>query len=107
MSEQDTSGQTTETSADNLIPPGAVGHEPPSYDAWVQTATLAHFLEENFPEEIIRTNLQQPETPVDTAMRLLLALSSQTPPSQVQRCTEPYCNRNAGHHGDHGWVHAG
>lgn len=98
------SDQTTETSTDNLVPPGMETHVAPEVDPWVQTAKLATFLETSFPEEIDLSNRQQPETPVDTAIRLLQGFVAKTPPSQVSRCTESYCNRAAGHTDAHGWV---
>lgn len=109
MSETQTVASTTETSNDNLVPPGAEAHEhvEETGDPTFEIAKLGGFLEENFPEEMRLSNLQVPESAVDVAIRLLLALSSTAPLSAVQRCDQEYCNRPAGHSGDCGWVHNG
>lgn len=104
---QHANASVTETSDDNLIPPGMEAHQERQEHSAVQIAELEVFLAQHFPEEVDRSNRQRPERIVDTATRLLLALSTQAPPTQVQRCTEPYCNQNAGHVTQHGWVHAG
>lgn len=105
---QVTSGQTAETSADNLTPVGAPDYSVDDVDdPTFQVVKLATWLEENFPQERSRSNRQVPESPVDTAIRLLQALSASAPLSVLPRCGEPYCNRPESHEGEHGWVHNG
>lgn len=104
---QHNNASVIETAEDNLVPPGMQAHQGRDEHSSVQVAELAVFLGEHFPEEMTRTNRQRPERIVDTAMRLLLALSTSAPPTQVSRCPEPYCNQNAGHATECGWVHAG
>src|SRR5262245_58076677 len=99
-----------ETAEDSLVPPGAEPHYPqqPSEAPEVQVGHLEAFLADQFPDEVGRTNYQVPETPVATAIRLLTGLHAQavmTTPGA--RCTEPYCNKNAGHKDAHGWIHYG
>lgn len=114
MSEQPTqitSGQTAETTEDNLTPLGATPGAPVEFeevgDPLFDIAKLASFLDEAFPGERDRTNLQQPESVVDTAIRMLQALSASAPLSVLARCGEEYCNRPAGHVGECGVVHNG
>lgn len=104
---QPLTGQTTETSNDNLVPPGMTAHERVEDDAVLQVTRLAQFLETAFPDEIALSNRQQPEAPVETAIRLLQSFASKTPPSQIERCATEYCNKVSGHTDEHGWVHAG
>lgn len=107
---QDTAS-TTDTAVDGLVPPGAEEHGPEDVeiggDPIFEVAKLTVFLEDAFPGERNRSNRQVPESPVDTAIRLLQALSASAPLSVLDRCQAEYCNRPAGHDGDHGWVHNG
>lgn len=68
---------------------------------------LQGFLEEHFPDEVTRSNLQHPEGPVEVAIRLLTGLHAQKPPTQVERCPAEYCNKPVNHREAHGWVHYG
>jgi hypothetical protein len=103
----------TDTTTDSLVPPGAeayehawhvVANEHVAEQAVLQVTKLADFLVENFPDEINPSNRQVPETPVDTAVRLLLAFSATNRATQVKWCPETYCNRTRGHGGPCGWV---
>lgn len=114
MSEQPTqatSGQTTDTSVDGLVPPGAEDYQhdvlEETGDPIFQVAKLASFLDERFPGERSRSNRQAPETPADTAIRLLQSLSASAPLSALERCAEAYCNKPSDHEDEHGWVHNG
>lgn len=103
----ETAGQT-ETSDDNLIPPGAEPFrlgEGASYSA--QVLRLEAFLAERFPDEVGRSNYQRQENAVETAIRLLTGLHAHTPPTQVERCTAEFCNKPRNHTDIHGWVHFG
>lgn len=108
---QPTTGQTVDTASDGLVPPGADAYGPEevesSGDPIFEVAKLATFLEDTFPEERNRSNRQVPESPVDTAIRLLQALSASAPLSALPRCGEEYCNKPQGHGEVHGWVHNG
>jgi hypothetical protein len=98
-----------DTSEDGLVPPGATayapGHTvPPEH----QVLHLEAYLASQFPDEVHRTNYQVPETPVDTAIRLLSGLHAQVAVTNPQaRCPEQYCNKPVGHRDAHGWVHFG
>jgi hypothetical protein len=92
----------TDTTEMDLIPPGVLTHV--ADQAVLQVTMLADFLVENFPGEINLTNYQIPETPVETAIRLLKALTANTVLDRFRRCSEDYCNRTQGHDGVHGWV---
>jgi hypothetical protein len=94
----------TETSDDNFIPPGATSNSMVADHAVLQVTKLAGFLVENFPDEVALTNRQVPETPVDTAIRLLLSWSAKSP--AIVRCQVDYCNKAVNHQGEHGWVQA-
>ena len=91
----------TETTDDNLLPPGAEGVL--GEDNITQIARLQEFLQTRFPDEVNRTNRQRPETPIETAIRLLDGLSTFGP--EVSRCAEQYCTKPAGHTDAHGVVH--
>lgn len=94
-----------ETAADNYEAPGQTTHEVTGHEASAELDRLHLWLAQHFPDEVTRTNTQQPEGPVDLAIRLLSGLSASVPPSQQERCTESYCNKPAGHTDIHGWVH--
>lgn len=94
----------TETSDDNLIPEGQVTHISVADHAILQVTKLAGFLIEFYPDEVALTNRQVPETPADTAIRLILSLSATAPRSALQRCQEDSCNKVHGHADVHGWV---
>lgn len=101
----------TDTTEDSFVPPGATAYPPEDYliksvgdDAILQVTALADFLVENFPDEINPSNRQVPETPVDTAVRLLLALSATQKAFPGKRCQAAYCNRPESHDGPCGWV---
>lgn len=106
---QPTSGQTTETAVDGLVPPGATDYaeQEETGDPIFEITKLASFLDDAFPGERSRSNRQVPEPVVDTAIRLLQSLSAAAPLSVLSRCPQEYCNRPEGHEGDHGWVHNG
>jgi hypothetical protein len=102
-------GGTTDTAIDAVIPPGAESFEQGTEtgDPNFALAKLASFLEDFFPEEVRRTNVQVPDSPVDVAIRLLQGLSASAPLSALPRCSEDYCNQPQGHSSEHGWVHNG
>jgi hypothetical protein len=98
----------TETSNDNLIPPGAEGAEVDEVGGSdFEVAKLAAYLQGVFPEEWVRSNRQRPEGPVDMAIRLLQGFVAASPASVLERCPEEYCNQPKGHGTVHGWVHNG
>ncbi len=107
-STQDIAGQT-ETSNDNLIPPGAEAYEAlPEFEEGNPTfeiARLAAFLDQTFPGEMDRTNVQVPDGPVAVAIRLLQSLSVTAHPSVLPRCGQEYCNQPQGHLTEHGVIH--
>jgi hypothetical protein len=97
-----------ETTTDNLVPPGQTTHqvlvgEHPAEEV----ARLGAYLNARFPGELTRTNIQQPETYVQVAIRLMDGLSAHVAPSQLARCTIEYCNKPLGHTDGHRWVHYG
>lgn len=99
---------TTPTADDNFTAPGTPEEPAPvaEFDRY-ELQRLEDYLKDRFPTEVGRTNRQRPETPVDTALRLLEGLHAHVPPTQVQRCQEAYCNKPQGHRDSHGWVHFG
>lgn len=62
---------------------------------------LQTFLMQSYPQEMARSNVVKPESPVDVAIRLLQGLGAVTGPG---RCPAEYCNLPASHDGDHGFV---
>ncbi len=62
---------------------------------------LNNFLMLAYPREMSRSNVVSPETPVDVAIRLLQGLGVTTGSA---RCREQYCNLQANHDGEHGFV---
>lgn len=94
----------TDTSEDNLIPQGQETHLSVESHAILQVTKLAGFLMEFYPDEVALSNRQTPETPVDTAIRLILSLSATAPRSGLQRCQEDSCNKPQGHQDVCGWV---
>ena len=96
----------TDTTTDNLIPQGALTHVDVEAHAVLQVTKMAEFLVTNFPNEIALTNRQQPETPVDTAIRLLTSLAAKAPYSALERCKDVTCNKPLGHADIHGWIQA-
>lgn len=109
---QETSGATLETTADNLVPPGAQSFDPdvnPNRDAVVyhdlELGRLADFLEQRFPDELDLSNRQEPESTVDVAIRLLTLFHATSP--TAARCKTSYCNKPQGHQDAHGWVNNG
>lgn len=94
--------QHTGTTEQDLIPPGAEA-DFVTEAASTQVARLQVFLEDRFPEELIRTNRQAPEGPVDIAIRLLSGLP--TSGTSTERCREQYCNKPKQHLDHHGWIH--
>lgn len=62
---------------------------------------LNNFLMTAYPKEMTRSNVVVPETPVDVAIRLLQGLGVTTGNA---RCPEQYCNLQANHDGEHGFV---
>lgn len=103
---QPLSGSTTDTTGDT-IPPGAESHVKLSAAPTAQVSRLKEFLAANFPEEVERSNAQHPETAADTAIRLLTGMHAHTPPTEVRRCGDQYCNKPQHHKDVHGWVHYG
>lgn len=93
-----------ETTEDNFQPPGT--QSPLSKAPTAQLGRLKSYLEVNFPDELLRVT-QHGEATVDVAIRLLASLHAYTPPGQVQRCDQPYCNRPLGHKDICGWVQGG
>jgi hypothetical protein len=94
--------QNVETTADNLTPPGAEHdrHGHPYPEDYIRR--LRTFLSERFPDEVALTNRQEPEHPVDIAIRLLSAMATH---GDVERCNLEYCNKPRAHTDGHGWVH--
>lgn len=108
-SHMETAGQT-ETSDDNLVPPGAQAYPQGlgTADDSAEVSRLAMFLAVNFPDEVNRTNVQVPESPVDVAIRLLTGLHAHTANAEPDvRCAQEFCNKPQGHTDVHGWVHYG
>lgn len=95
-----------DTSSPDAVAPLQETHAYRSTDPQQEVERLDTFLAEHFPEELTRTNVQQPESTVDIAIRLLTALAAKVPPSQQERCTDQYCNKPFGHRDIHGWVHS-
>jgi hypothetical protein len=62
---------------------------------------LNNFLMTAFPNEMNRSNLTVPETPVDVAIRLLKGLSVV---GGGTRCPVEYCNLPINHDGEHGFI---
>jgi len=62
---------------------------------------LQTFLMTSFPQEMTRSNIVRPESPVDVAIRLLQGLGVVT---GTNRCPAEYCNLPANHDGDHGFI---
>lgn len=62
---------------------------------------LHGFLMVSFPNEMNRSNLVAPESPVDVAIRLLKGLSTV---GGGTRCPVEYCNLPINHDGDHGFI---
>jgi len=62
---------------------------------------LNTFLMTAYPREMNRSNVVAPESPVDVAIRLLQGLSTSNPGG---KCPAEYCNLQANHDGDHGFV---
>lgn len=103
---QPTTGGVVDTTEGDLVPPGMTTHQRIADDAIEQVTRLSGFLVKYFPEEIDLSNRQVPETPVDTATRLLLGFISKIPPGQLERCPAEYCNKPKDHQDVHGWVQA-
>jgi hypothetical protein len=95
-------GSTHETAEDSFIAPNS--QKPLSKAPSAQISRLKAYLEEAFPDEMVRSNTQHGEAPADLAIRLLAALTASTPPTQRRRCEAPYCNKSAGHTDVHGHV---
>jgi hypothetical protein len=99
---------THDTTQDNLVPPGQRTHqEVLGAHPAEEVARLGAYLSARFPEELTRSNLQQPESYVQVAIRLLDGLSAHVPPSQKPRCETQYCNKPLHHTDGHGWIHFG
>lgn len=109
---QATSGQTADTTEETprLNMPDYMQHGAPIADPGealrnphaAELNRLNSFLMTRFPAETKLQNRQKPETPVDTAIRLLSGLGTQG--TGIKRCGEEYCNLPESHDGDHGYV---
>lgn len=66
-----------------------------------QVNRLHNFLMTAYPREMSRSNVVTPETAVDVAIRLLQGLGVTTGNA---RCPAQYCNLQANHDGEHGFV---
>lgn len=105
---QATSGAVLDTTEDSFVPPGAESYVPdnPSRDSVVfhdlELGRLADFLAARFPDELGRTNRQEPESTVDVTIRLLSQFHASSP--NAARCRTAYCNKPQGHQDAHGWV---
>lgn len=62
---------------------------------------LQTFLMTSFPQEMNRSNVVTPESPVDVAIRLLKGLGVVT---GSNRCQTEYCNLPVNHDGEHGYI---
>jgi hypothetical protein len=95
---------THDTTTADLIPPGAEAHKKLNGSPVQQIARLKAYLGQAFPDEVERSNRQQPEHTADLAIRLLQGLSTTVHPSQLARCDQQYCNKPANHADEHGWI---
>lgn len=95
-------GSTHETGEDSFLAPGSARQLSKAPSA--QVGRLKSYLEENFPDELARSNTQFGEAPADLAIRLLASLTATTPPTQRKRCSVEYCNKNADHKDIHGMI---
>lgn len=107
---QTTSGATYDTSVEapsaspSFMTNGAPIADPGQAlrDQYAAEVNRLHtFLMVNFPKEMGRTNVPNPETPVDVAIRLLQALGST---GAGPRCSQEYCNLPLNHDGQHGFI---
>lgn len=106
---QVTSGYVADTSAEDpsralfmrsgapIADPGVALHD------WAsgEINKLNTFLMTAFPREMSRSNVTAPQSPVDVAIRLLTGMGSV---SAGAKCSVEYCNLQANHDGDHGYV---
>jgi len=102
---------TQDTSEDSFLAPGQdlldwwLAEDPDQDPEYYlkQVQKLATWLETNFGDEVHRTNVQRPETPVDLAIRLMAGFAHSS--GLVERCDTEYCNKPKGHTDPHGIVH--
>lgn len=97
----ETSGRIQDTTTDNLLADSDLPQEATGDEAFM-VLKLATFLREQFPAQYHKTNRPAREHPVDMAIRLLQGFTTES--VGVVHCDQAYCNKAAGHTGEHGWV---